>query len=317
MPIKVEANSKVVIPNIGFVQGLVSIAIPAYKDRYLAEAIDSALGQDYTNIELIIVNDHSPSDLKSIVKKYNDKRIKYYENKRNLGKRSIVNNWNRCLEYARGEFFVLLCDDDVLKPSFVSELLKLTYKYPDCNVFHARKEEKDERTGIVTNTPAWPEYESNEDYVKEYFYNNRVHTISEFLYRTPLIKKLKYTAFPVGFFSDGASLIRFTQYGGIASSHEILLTFRFSNEHITSNGKYNIGKVRAMRQFLKWAKKEPICEPYIYEKEKKELNKSIEFFIQTSGLKRYITLLYIPWTRSNLRIIWIVTIKLLLGRYNN
>lgn len=92
MPIKVEANSKVIIPNIGFVQGLVSIAIPAYKERYLAEAIDSALGQDYTNIELIIVNDHSPSDLKSIVKKYNDKRIKYYENKRNLGKRSIVNN---------------------------------------------------------------------------------------------------------------------------------------------------------------------------------------------------------------------------------
>ena len=296
------------------VKGLVSIAIPAYKKTYLAEAVDSALLQDYQNIELIIVNDHSPYDLDCIVNQYDDKRIRYYKNKRNLGKRSIALNWNRCLEYARGEFFVLLCDDDVLMPNFVSELLKLAGKYSDCNVFHARKRNKDERNGTITETQIWPEYDEHQKFVEEYFNGNRRFTISEFLYRTHFIKQIKYKVFPVGFFSDDASLILFTKNGGIASSQDPLLLFRFSNEHISSNGKYNIGKARAMRQYLRWAKKEPSCKQFIAEKETSELNNAIEFFIQTSGWRGYFTLFYIPWTRSNLRTVWIVTIKLILCR---
>lgn len=296
------------------IKDLVSIAIPAYKQTYLVEAIDSALGQTYQNIELIIVNDHSPYDLDSIVNKYDDKRIRYYKNKRNLGKRSIVHNWNKCLDYARGEFFVLLCDDDVLMPNFVDNLLLLAEKYPECNVFHARKFEKDERTGELYETPAWPEYEQHKEYVKEYFNNNRKHTISEFLYRTPLIKKIKFEVFPVGFFSDDASLILFTKQGGIASSQDSLLMFRFSKEHITSNGQYNIGKARAMKQFLKWINNEPICKPFVSKKEKQELETSISYLTQCKGWKKFLILPYIPWTRDNIRIVWIVFGQMLKGK---
>lgn len=296
------------------IKDLVSIVIPAYKQTYLAEAIDSALGQSYQNIELIIVNDHSPYDLDSVVSKYDDKRIRYYKNKRNLGKRSIVHNWNKCLEYARGEFFVLLCDDDVLMPNFISELLKLADKYPYCSVFHARKREKNERTGGLTETAVWPEYEEPDIFVKEYFNGNRRFTISEFLYRTSIVKQIKYKVFPVGFFSDDASLILFTKQGGIASSQQPLMTFRFSDEHITSNGNYNIGKARAVKKFLKWAKKEPSCKPYIEEKEKWERDNAIEFFIQTNGWRKYLTLFFIPLTCANLRTVWIVTVKKILHR---
>ena len=69
---------------------LVTIVIPAYKSTYLREAIDSALAQDYKNIELVIVNDKFPNDIDSIVQSYNDARIRYYVNERNLGKKSIV-----------------------------------------------------------------------------------------------------------------------------------------------------------------------------------------------------------------------------------
>lgn len=302
------------MPDIELVKGLVSIAVPAYKQTFLAEAIDSALGQTYHNIELIIVNDHSPYDLDRIVSKYDDARIRYYKNKRNLGKRSAVLNWNKCLEYARGEFFVLLCDDDVLMPDFVSELLKLAKKYPYCNVFHARKNEKDERTGETNNTSAWPEYETHEEYVKQYFNHNRKHTITEFLYRTTTIKDVQYKVFPSGFFSDDASLILFTKNGGISSSNNYLISFRFSDEHITSNGKYNIEKAKAMRKFLRWAKKEQICRPYIAKKIEEELETSIEFFVQCPGFKKFLTLPYIKWSCKNIRVIWIVFVRMLLRR---
>lgn len=294
---------------------LVTIAIPAYKDSYLSDAIDSALQQDYDNIELIIVNDNSPYDLDNIVSRYKDKRIRYYKNKRNLGKRSIVLNWNKCLEYAHGEFFVLLCDDDVLYPNFVSELLKLVIQYPLCNVFHARKVEKDERTGIEEESPIWPPYEQHKEYVDAYFNEQRKHTISEFLYRTSAINDIQYIVFPVGFYSDDASIIEFTKVGGIASSQIPLMMFRYSQEHISSNGDYNIGKARAMRQFLRWARKEKSCQPYLFDKTKKELDASIGYFIQCKGWKKFLVVPYIPWTKSNIRIIWIVFVKMLLHRY--
>ena len=54
---------------------LFSITIPAYKSKYLKEAIDSCLLQSYTNFELIIVDDASPENLHEIVSQYHDKRI--------------------------------------------------------------------------------------------------------------------------------------------------------------------------------------------------------------------------------------------------
>ena len=55
-----------------------SVTIPAYKDRYLKETIDSVLAQTYQNYEVVIVNDASPYDLDSIVQQYTGPRIRYF-----------------------------------------------------------------------------------------------------------------------------------------------------------------------------------------------------------------------------------------------
>lgn len=230
------------------ISGLVTIAIPAYKSTYLREAIDSALAQDYKNIELVIVNDKSPYDIDSIVQSYNDVRIRYYVNEKNLGKKSIVHNWNRCLDYACGEFFVLLADDDALMPNFVSELLRLAEKYPQCNVFHGRRCIKNEETGEINNDAAWPEYETSEQFFNEKLDSNRPHTITEFLYRTEYIKKIKYVIFPLGWCSDDASVTAFVKKGGIASSSDVVAMFRVSNIHISNPACFHYikAKVRIM-----------------------------------------------------------------------
>ena len=57
-----------------------SIAIPAFKSAFLKECIDSVLNQTYKNFELIIVNDHSPEDIRGIIEQFADIRIRYYEN---------------------------------------------------------------------------------------------------------------------------------------------------------------------------------------------------------------------------------------------
>lgn len=234
-------------------QGLVSIAIPAYKRKWLKDAIASVLNQDYSDIELIIVDDHSPQNLKEVVEPYLvDKRVSYYYNDINIGKESVANNWNKCLEYVRGEFFVLLCDDDVLMPNFVSELLCLAQKYPQCNIFHGRRMFYYEETGSFEMTESWPEYESFEEFVQAKAEGLRKHTITEFLYRSRSIVKEKYTVFPVGYFSDDASILKIVKEGGIASSQEPVCKIRMSDEQISHVGRHAVEKVRATLMYYEW-----------------------------------------------------------------
>ena len=92
----------------------VSICIPTYRyGRFIAQAIDSVLAQDYENFELLIIDDASPDNTQQVVEPYLalDARIRFEVNSTNRG---MVPNWNYCLEQARGEYVKFLFADDFL-----------------------------------------------------------------------------------------------------------------------------------------------------------------------------------------------------------
>ena len=92
----------------------VSVCIPTYQGAaHLDQAIDSVLGQSFTDFELIVVDDQSPDDTAGILSRYQDPRLVYVRNDLNLGPEG---NWNRCLELAKGRYFKLLPHDDLLHP---------------------------------------------------------------------------------------------------------------------------------------------------------------------------------------------------------
>lgn len=95
---------------------LVSVVIPAYNlARYLDEAIQSVLGQDYPNIELIVLDDGSTDDTRTVLERYGD-RFRW-ETHANMGQAATLNKgWNT----SRGEVLAYLSADDVLLPHAVS-----------------------------------------------------------------------------------------------------------------------------------------------------------------------------------------------------
>lgn len=104
----------------------ITIAIPTYKRNHLIKnALDSALNQkDFDNYEVIIVDnddDFNNKELENILKKYNNEKISYYKNEKNIG---MFGNWNRCIELAKGEYISILNDDDWLELNFLSEVSK-------------------------------------------------------------------------------------------------------------------------------------------------------------------------------------------------
>lgn len=117
----------------------VTIIIPTYNQAaYLPNAINSALGQDYPNLEVIVADDCSSDDTRQVVEQYlGDSRLKYFRNDPNLGR---VRNYKRALEeYATGEW-VVNCDGDDYYTSeqFVSEVMGAINKHPDDNIVFAQ-----------------------------------------------------------------------------------------------------------------------------------------------------------------------------------
>ena len=107
----------------------VSIQIPTYnQQQYITQAIESALMQDYPNLEIVIADDCSTDDTESIVKKYNDSRIRYFKNETNIGR---VPNYRKALyEYCTGEWVVNLDGDDYYtNPGFISRGMSLIEEF--------------------------------------------------------------------------------------------------------------------------------------------------------------------------------------------
>lgn len=120
-------------------QPLVSVRIATYnRAKLLTErAIPSVLNQTYQNFEVIVVGDHCDDETEKLIKKINDKRIKFY----NLPQRTFYpedkyKKWlvvggaaaNKAIEMAKGDWIATLDDDDEFRPNHLETLVKLAQK---------------------------------------------------------------------------------------------------------------------------------------------------------------------------------------------
>lgn len=105
----------------------ISVLTPIYNTNpiYLRAMIESILSQTFTDFEFIILND-SPenTELDTIVKSYQDKRIQYFINEKNLG---IAESRNKLIDLANGEYIAIADHDDISLPN----RLELESKYLD------------------------------------------------------------------------------------------------------------------------------------------------------------------------------------------
>jgi glycosyltransferase involved in cell wall biosynthesis len=111
----------------------VSIVMPAYNAApFIEAAIDSALRQTFTDIEVLVVDDGSTDDTAAIVERMaaRDARVRFLRQP-NSGV-SVARN--AALRVARGEFFSLLDSDDLYAPDFLAEQLAIFAARPEVDI---------------------------------------------------------------------------------------------------------------------------------------------------------------------------------------
>lgn len=107
----------------------VSVLIPTYntKEEWLRESIQSILEQTFQDFELIILDDGSDNSPETIIKSFNDNRIKFYQNEENLG---IGKTRNKLLELAAGEYIAFQDSDDVSLPTRLEKQVRFLDENP-------------------------------------------------------------------------------------------------------------------------------------------------------------------------------------------
>ena len=107
----------------------VTVFIPVFnREKFIGQAIDSVLSQQYPDFELLIVDDGSEDRSVEIIRAYEDPRIRIVQNPRNMG---IPITRNRGLEEARGAYIAILDSDDVMLPNRLSTQIDFLDKHSD------------------------------------------------------------------------------------------------------------------------------------------------------------------------------------------
>lgn len=226
-----------------------SVTIPAFKDKYLKETIDSVLAQTYQNYEIVIVNDASPYDLDSIVKQYDDPRIRYFVNEKNCGAKDVVDNWNICLSHSTGDYLICMGDDDNLTPRCLQDFAELIEKYPHLDLYHARSEIIDDDSNYVCTLEERPEWES----VYSLIYNPRNSHLGDWLFKTDTLRKNGgFYKLPYGWQSDDISAFMAAASHGVANTKEVGFQYRGNGLSISHDLKCIEDKIEAVRASVKW-----------------------------------------------------------------
>lgn len=109
----------------------VTVGIPVYNgERYLAEAIESALAQTYSDLEVVIADNASTDATPQICEAYaaQDDRVRYVRNPENLGASA---NYERVFELSKAEYFCWMPADEAMMPRYLEALVPVLDEEPD------------------------------------------------------------------------------------------------------------------------------------------------------------------------------------------
>lgn len=105
----------------------VTVAVIAYYREFLGECIASVLAQTYRDIEVVVYDDKSPEDLRSVVSSFDDPRLRYIRNETNL--RSFGNT-NKAIDCCDTEYINVFHGDDRMFPWMIEKLARVLDEQP-------------------------------------------------------------------------------------------------------------------------------------------------------------------------------------------
>lgn len=123
--------------------GRVSVVIPVHNGMpHIKQALDSALCQDYDDLEVLVVENESDDGTDAWLREFRDPRLRIV---RQPALVPVERNFSDAVAHASGEFVRLLCADDFLKPGAVRAHIEGFAQYPEAVLVASTRDICDER----------------------------------------------------------------------------------------------------------------------------------------------------------------------------
>jgi glycosyltransferase involved in cell wall biosynthesis len=151
----------------------------------LRETLTSALNQTYPNIEIIVSDNCSTDSTEAYVESIDDPRIRYFRHAKNIG---APNNFNYCLDQARGDYFLLLHDDDLIDKDFVETCIREASYDTDFGIIRTGTRVVDSKGDILHESENMAAGLPTEDFFRAWFLGKTSFYLCNTLFNT---KKLR------------------------------------------------------------------------------------------------------------------------------
>lgn len=209
----------------------VTVIIPSYgRPKMLQRAIKSVICQTYNDIEIIVVDDHSPEPLKAVVDNIDDDRIRYFRFNENKGANAAR---NKGIVESTGEYISFLDDDDVWKPTKVQKQVNILESNPTSGVIYTGQEYIDENgKTFKTKIPT-----ASGDVKKYLFSGGSLAPFSCLMVRRSVIDKGGKLDPEMPSLQDREWLIRLSKYTKFYPVKEPLVMRQHGHERIGDNYK--------------------------------------------------------------------------------
>lgn len=234
-----------------------AIVIPAYKEDYFAQALTSLANQTRKDFTVYIGDDHSPYDLKNIVKRYeNQLAVRYTRFPDNIGAENLVKQWARCVALTQSEPWIwLFSDDDLVDENCVESFYKqVALDGGACDVYRFNNTVIDENGEVIRKMPDSPLHERSEEMAYNLLMGKRGNSMADHIFSRQVYDKsggFVYTKYAQG--ADWAMSILFSKDKGLVTLPEGRFYWRYSGANISAKA-HNIKSKTFVGhlQFIAW-----------------------------------------------------------------
>ncbi len=218
----------------------ITICIPVYNSiKVFSECLNSISKIKYDNYKVVVIDDRSTDDIKSIVKEFNSKHLDKFKYVRNDKPGTAEDNYNRCIEHVSSDFFTIFHADDIYYPEILSKEVNFLQKNIDCGcVFTlSRHVNQDKEFSRYQFFPK--EFNNKEEVILNrdqlvkitLKYGSIIHTPSA-MFRTSTYKKYNYCfdARKYNRSADTALWLEISKSSNIGIINQYLTDYRLGND---------------------------------------------------------------------------------------
>ncbi|HEX7003938.1 MAG TPA: glycosyltransferase [Trueperaceae bacterium] len=211
-------------------QPLVTIGMPTYNRAggYLRQALDSALAQTYPNCEIVVSDNCSTDRTPELVRARASDRLRYFRHARNIGANE---NFNFCLEQARGRYFLLLHDDDRIDADFVETCMRAVANRTEVGAIRTGTRVIDDEGGVKSVKPNNCQGMTAADVFLTWFAKGTALYLCSTLFNTERLRQHGGFDSPKGLYQDVVAFANLAARYGTVDVEAPLASFRRHGEN--------------------------------------------------------------------------------------